>query len=64
MRAPPPPPPASPRLASTRHDARAPRFAELCLGAELTYLFAVRENYCASYFSISRFRFFRIVGCY
>jgi hypothetical protein len=25
-------------------------------------LFAVRENYCASNFTISRFRFFRIVG--
>jgi hypothetical protein len=29
---------ATPRLALPHHDARAPRFAELCLGAELTYL--------------------------
>jgi hypothetical protein len=36
----------------------------MCLGAELTYLFPARENYCASYFSVSRFWFFRIVGCY
>jgi hypothetical protein len=64
MCAPSPLPPASPRHASPRHDARAPRFAELCLDAELTYLFAVRENYYASYFSISCFRFFWIVGCY
>jgi hypothetical protein len=43
---------------------RALRFTELCLGVKLTYLFVVRENYYASYFSVSRFQFFRIVTLY
>jgi hypothetical protein len=47
-----------------RHDARAPQFADLCLGAELTYLFAIWESYCVSYFSVSHFRFFWILAYY